>query len=83
MISIDLVCWHCGKATAAEVPRHPMFAFEIAGWANDVGMKGYLDLRRHRALVFCNEEHADAERTKAGHFRLKALGPTTKESAES
>lgn len=75
-ITIHLVCWHCGQSRAAEVPHEPQFAFQVAGWANDVGMKGYLDMYRGRALVFCSEEHAAAERTKAGFFRARPKGPS-------
>ena len=72
---VELVCWHCGAAVAAEVSRPPQFAFEVAGWANDVGMLGVLDNEHRRALVFCNEAHANAQRRKDGQFRLRALKP--------
>jgi hypothetical protein len=81
-LRIDLVCWHCGKATAAEVQREPQFAFEVVGWANDVGMLGVLDTPNRRALVFCDEAHADAERTKAGGFRLRRRGFGSEVAAE-
>jgi hypothetical protein len=67
----SLVCWHCGEAKEVEIPHEPQFAFQVAGWANDVGMKGYFDLARGRVLLFCNEEHANAERTKSGAFRVR------------
>lgn len=72
---IELVCWHCGISKAAEVPHEPRFAFEVAGWANDVGMYGVMDTADRRSLVFCNQSHAQAEQTKAGGFRVRAKGP--------
>ena len=68
---IDLKCWHCGKTATIEVMEPPQFAFQIAGWANDIGWRGHIDMMHGRSLVFCSDEHADAERTKAGHFRLR------------
>lgn len=73
--TIGLTCWHCGKTTLAEVPGNPQFAFELAGYANDAGLVGALDMQYGRALVFCNKEHADAEKTKHGSFRLRPKGP--------
>lgn len=58
----------------AEVPHAPQFAFEIAGWANDVGMLGVIDRANRRALVFCGRAHADAELTKDGRFRVRKKG---------
>jgi hypothetical protein len=72
--SIKLVCWHCGAAKEAIVPHPPQFAFQLAGWASDVGMVGYADMRYGRVLIFCNPEHARAEMTKQGMFRLRPKG---------
>lgn len=69
-IRVNLVCWHCGSATLVEVSHQPQFAFEIAGWANDVGMLGVMDIDHGRCLVFCNQEHADAQKTKSGGYRV-------------
>lgn len=74
-MQVSLRCWHCGETVAVEVPEPPQFAFQVAGWANDIGWKGYLDMRYSRALVFCSEAHAEAERTKAGQFRVRPRGP--------
>ena len=72
--TIRLVCWYCGKATAAEVPKLPQFAFQVAGWANDVGMLGILDPVNSRSLVFCNDACLAAETTKRGTIRLRPRG---------
>lgn len=71
---ISLCCFHCGAAKEAEVAGSPRFAFEVAGWANDIGMLGVLDMKRHRALVFCNADCAKAEQLRDGSFRLRARG---------
>lgn len=72
-----LTCWHCGKTTCIEVQGPPQFAFEVAGWANDVGMLGVLDMKHRRSLVFCNRACADAETTRSGDFRVRAKGVRT------
>jgi hypothetical protein len=74
-INANLVCWHCGKEHPVLLPHPPQFAFELAGWASDAGLFGALDMYRGRALVFCNEEHANAEKTKVGHYRARPKGP--------
>jgi hypothetical protein len=66
-----LVCWGCGAKRDVEIPHEPQFAFELVGWANDVGMVGYFDMGYGRALIFCNEEHAKAQMTKRGMFRFR------------
>ena len=76
-INANLVCWHCGKGHEVTLPHPPQFAFELACWASDVGLFGAIDQYRGRALVFCNEEHANAEKTKAGHYRARPKGPAT------
>ena len=70
----ELICWHCGAATQTEIPHPPQFAFEMVGWAKEVGMTGYFDMRYGRALLFCNPDHARAEMTKKGTFRFRAKG---------
>jgi hypothetical protein len=79
---VEFVCWHCRAPKKVEIPHEPQFAFEIAGWANDAGMYGAMDMRYGRALIFCNEEHANNEKTKAGYFRMYPKGPAkTKEQS--
>ena len=38
-----------------------------------------MDMMHGRSLVFCSDEHADAERTKAGHFRMRPKRANTEE----
>ena len=66
-----LVCWHCGAAREVLTHGPAQFAFEVAGWADDVGMKGFFDMARGRVLVFCNGDHARQQMTKNGRFRLR------------
>lgn len=73
-MQVSLTCWHCGKTQPIEVAAPPQFAFEVAGWANDVGMLGVLDMKRGRALVFCNDSCASAEKTSDGSFRARPKG---------
>lgn len=81
-IPATFVCWHCRIEKQVEIPRPPQFAFELAGWANDVGMYGAIDGYNGRSLIFCNEEHANNEKTKAGRFRIRPIGPAkVKEAA--
>ncbi len=47
-----LVCWHCGAAREVLTHGPAHFAFEVAGWANDAGMKGFFDPEHDRVLVF-------------------------------
>lgn len=70
---IQLVCWACGRSKAAEVAQAPQFAFEVVGWANDIGMVGVFDLANRRALVFCSSAHAESQRTRSGRFRQRPL----------
>lgn len=74
-IKANFVCWHCGAQHEAIIPHPPQFAFELAGWAKDAGLFGAMDMYRGRALIFCNEEHANAEKTKSGQYRARAKGP--------
>ena len=55
---VRLVCWHCGEGRDVLTHGPAQFAFEVAGWANDAGMKGFFDMERGRVLVFCNGDHA-------------------------
>jgi len=66
-----LVCWHCGEGRDVLTHGPAQFAFEVAGWANDAGMKGFFDMERGRVLVFCNGDHARQQMTKDGRFRLR------------
>ena len=70
-MNITLKCWHCGKTATIDVAEPPKFAFQLAGWADHIGWRGHIDMRSGRSLVFCSDEHADAERTKAGYFRVR------------
>lgn len=74
-----VTCWHCGASTPVQIARAPQFGFEVLGMAHVAGMLGYHDVRHQRVLVFCNEEHARAEVTKRGTFRLRPRGPQPKE----
>lgn len=74
-MQINLQCWHCGKVVSVEVEALPMYAFQIAALADDIGWVGVIDMARGRSLVFCCQDHANAEKTKAGHFRARAKGP--------
>jgi hypothetical protein len=67
----QLVCWHCGASREVLTQGPPQFAFEVAGWAEDAGMKGFFDMERGRVLVFCNGDHARQQMTKDGRFRLR------------
>lgn len=66
-----LVCWGCGAKREVDLPHEPQFAFELVGWAQKAGMVGYFDMNRGRALIFCSEDHAKAQMTKGGVFRLR------------
>lgn len=66
-----LVCWSCGASKDVVIPHEPQFAFEVAGWANDAGMAGYIDMDYGRSLVFCNENCAKDQMTKKGRFRFR------------
>ena len=68
---VRLVCWHCGEGRDVLTHGPAQFAFEVAGWANDAGMKGFFDMERGRVLVFCNGDHARQQMTKDGRFRLR------------
>jgi hypothetical protein len=81
-MNIQLVCWHCGKSTSAEVSQPPQFAFQLAGWANDVGMLGVLDLANSRSLVFCDDDCLKAETTKRGTLRIRPRGVQHKAAGE-
>lgn len=67
----SLSCWTCHKHIDIEVQGPPQFAFELAGWADNVGWIGVIDLRRGRSLVFCSDECQSKALTKAGYFRAK------------
>lgn len=74
-VAIGLTCFHCGKTVYVEAPHLPQFAFEVAAWANDVGMRGVMDRYRGRALVFCNAECEVEEMTTKGTYRARPKGP--------
>lgn len=74
-VPATFVCWHCGAKKQVLLPANPQFAFEIARWANEAGMFGTMDLYHSRALIFCSEEHANNEKTRVGHYRLRPKGP--------
>lgn len=68
---VRLVCWHCGEGRDVLTHGPAQFAFEVAGWADAAGMKGFFDMARGRVLVFCNGDHARQQMTKDGRFRLR------------
>jgi hypothetical protein len=68
---ITLVCFNCGKKKDVFVNRPPRFAFELADIANNVGLKGVIDTYHNRALVFCNDECANNQKTKKGTYRVR------------
>jgi hypothetical protein len=68
---VRLVCWHCGEGRDVLTHGPAQFAFEVAGWADEAGMKGFFDMERGRVLVFCNGDHARQQMTKDGRFRLR------------
>lgn len=78
---VRLTCWNCG--THRDILTHgpAQFAFELAGWADDAGMKGCADMARGRVLVFCNGECARQQMTKDGRFRLRPRRPAQPEAA--
>ena len=76
-----LRCWACGQTVEIETAGPPQFAFELAGWAKDVGWIGVLDMEHSRSLVFCSQGCVDAAKTKRGTFRLRPP-PNTEVSRE-
>lgn len=69
--SVRLVCWHCGEGRYVLTHGPAQFAYEVAGWADDAGMKGFFDMEHGRVLVFCSDDHARQQMTKNGSFRLR------------
>lgn len=67
-----LVCWSCKAERHIEVAGPPMFAFDVAGWAQDVGWKGVMDLKHGRSVVFCGDECLAYQTTKNGTLRARA-----------
>lgn len=65
-----LICWSCGVRRPVLMTRAPEFGFELLKAATDVGMVGYFDNYRGRALIFCTNECAQSQKTKGGNFRL-------------
>jgi hypothetical protein len=68
---ITLVCFNCGKKKDILINRPPMFSFELANIADEAGLKGVIDMHHNRALVFCNDECANNQKTKKGTYRIK------------
>ena len=68
---IRLVCWSCSNGKDGVVSGPPQFAFQVAGWANDLGMLGVLDLVNSRSLVFCNEKCFKDQMTRRGTLRQR------------
>ena len=68
----SLACWTCGKTAAIKVSARPQFAFEVAGWAKDIGWLGVLDMDHSRSLVFCSHECCEKAKTKRGTFRARS-----------
>ena len=75
---ITLVCWHCRKETNLLASRLPSFGVEVLEAAKAAGWYGDIDFNRSRVLVFCCKEHAEAEKTKAGFYRMRPKGVTKK-----
>jgi hypothetical protein len=67
----SLACWVCGKTVEIEVFAPPQFAFEVAGWAKDIGWVGVLDIDHGRSLVFCSNDCCEKAKTKRGAFRAR------------
>jgi hypothetical protein len=72
MIPITIVCWSCGKKVHGGVEHLPHFAFEVAGYASDLGFLGVLDMEHHRALCFCSEKCSKDQKLKNGSYRIRA-----------
>jgi hypothetical protein len=70
-MNINISCFHCGNTYVVELDAPPYFAFEYAQLADAIGMKGFIDLENERAIAFCNDDHANAQRKKDGSFRLR------------
>jgi hypothetical protein len=71
MMLATLSCWTCYQTVNIEVMGPPMFAFELVGWAKDVGWIGSIDMQRSRSLVFCSQECQCKALTKTGRFRAR------------
>ncbi len=67
----SLRCWACGKTVDIDTEGPPRFAFELAGWAQDIGWIGVMDYARNRSLVFCSQPCLDLCKTKRGTIRLR------------
>lgn len=67
----NLECWSCGALREIEISQPPRFAFEVAGWANDVGWVGVIDHRYSRSLVFCSNSCLENETAKTGAIRAR------------
>jgi len=71
-MSCVLKCCTCGRLAQID-QGPPRLAFELAGWANDIGWVGVIDDRYHRALVFCSPYCKQAQVTKGGRFAKRLL----------
>ena len=69
---ITLVCFNCGKKVEGVINQPIQFALELADIANKAGMFGVFDMYHARTLVFCNQECANNQKTKSGHYRVRA-----------
>lgn len=70
MHEIVLICWSCGKRKGVLSP--PIrFGFELILKVQNAGWIGADDCIRQRVLIFCSSACEDAQRTKAGPFRLR------------
>ena len=68
---ITIVCWSCGKEVHGEVEHLPHFAFEVVGYANDLGFVGVFDPERQRVLCFCSEKCSNDQKRKDGSYRIR------------
>lgn len=72
-MNATLACWSCRRTISIGVSSPPRFAFELAGWANDVGWIGVLDWPNNRGLVFCSQGCVEAAKKNDGSFRKRPL----------
>lgn len=74
MEKIKIKCFHCGKVKDITINRPICFGFELLELAKEVDMLGVIDNNYGRTIVFCNEDCLNAELTKKGTIRLRAVG---------
>lgn len=57
-MEIQLSCANpdCDKALLVDVSRKPLFGFELAGLARDVGWVSIIDMGQHITCIYCSED---------------------------